>query len=42
MDMTPAEAIGVRNAIFRVMGDNNGITVTVKYVSLAHITRKGE
>jgi len=40
--MVAAEAIGVRSAIFMVMGANIGTTVTAKLVSLGHITRKAE
>lgn len=40
--MVAAEAIGVRGAIFMVMGANIGTTVTAKLVSLGHITRKAE
>ncbi len=40
--MVAAEAIGVRSAIFMVMGANIGTTVTAKLVSLGHITRKTE
>ena len=40
--MVAAEAIGVRSAIFMVMGANIGTTVTAKIVSLGHITRKAE
>ena len=40
--MVAAEAIGVRSAIFMVMGANIGTTVTAKVVSLGHITRKAE
>jgi len=40
--MVAAEAIGVRSAIFMIMGANIGTTVTAKLVSLGHITRKAE
>lgn len=40
--MVAAEAIGIRGAIFMVMGANIGTTVTAKLVSLGHITRKAE
>jgi len=40
--LVAAEAIGVRSAIFMVMGANIGTTVTAKIVSLGHITRKAE
>ena len=40
--MVAAEAIGVRGAIFMVMGANLGTTITAKLVSLGHITRTAE
>ena len=40
--MVAAEAIGVRSAIFMIMGANIGTTVTAKLVSLGHITRTAE
>jgi len=40
--MVAAEAIGVRGAIFMVMGANIGTTITAKLVSLGHITRSAE